>query len=446
MFNVGDCLRTDTGESIYILDKRPGIIRSEYTVRFNDHTYILNLYKEESNNHIYSSNIKRWCDLDLGEKFVSPQKISLIVERGNIKDGYLMPEVSKDYKRVEDFLRVDESPYAVRFESYGALLKACMNIAALVQKMLLRGIHFMDGIHPGHFLIHPVTGDVLVVGTDFINSRDINNNPYRIVAYCAPEYIENKIDDLYADYFSLGIILYRLLFVDHPFEGALWEKYHLITDDIERQLFGNHAVFHLDPNNYCNRPTLSYAPNVFLRWKVFPIEVRSAFIQTFTEGVKKREKRLSPGEWITILAKCRDKLICMEDSSEQFVNFDDVRSVPPRCLGIKIGEHKVALYPQKAIYQISVDCKHHQYGKIIAEIIYNKQLDSLMIRNMTNTTWRGWSSNTKQFSDILSGEEYLISHGVLIEFQKENPRIIGEIFDVRIGYNNNPVIQGLNRE
>ena len=68
----------------------------------------------------------------------------------------------------------------------------------------------------------------------------------------------------------------------------------------------------------------------------------------------------------------------------------------------------------------------------MAGITYNKQLDSLMIRNMTNTTWRGWSPKTKQLSDIPSGKEYPIFPGVMIEFQKENPRIVGEIFDARV--------------
>lgn len=93
--------------------------------------------------------------------------------------------------------------------------------------------------------------------------------------------------------------------------------------------------------------------------------------------------------WINTIAKCRDRLIRLNAEREQFVNFDDVSSVPPRCFEIKIGDYKVALYPQKAIYQISIDGNLQPYGKIMAGITYKKQLNLLMIRNMTNTTWHG---------------------------------------------------------
>jgi hypothetical protein len=136
--------------------------------------------------------------------------------------------------------------------------------------------------------------------------------------------------------------------------------------------------------------------------------------------------------WINTIAKCRDRLIRLNAEREQFVNFDDVSSVLPRCFEIKIGDYKVALYPQKAIYQISIDGNLQPYGKIMAGITYKKQLNLLMIRNMTNTTWHGWSPKTKQLSDIPSGKEYPIFPSVMIEFQKENPRIVGEIFDARI--------------
>ena len=137
--------------------------------------------------------------------------------------------------------------------------------------------------------------------------------------------------------------------------------------------------------------------------------------------------------WINTIAKCRDKLIRINLEREKFVDFDDVRSVPPGCLGIIIGENKVALYPQKAIYQISVDGDQRQYGEIMACIIYNnKQLDLLKIHNMTNTIWRGWSPKTRQLTDIHGGKEYYVSPGVMIVFKKENPRIVGVIFDARI--------------
>ena len=252
-----------------------------------------------------------------------------------------------------------------------------------------------------------------------------------MIPYSAPECIESSKLSVASDCFSLAILLYRLIFIDHPFDGALWEKVPIITRDIECIFYGEKAVFHLDPNNESNRPTDIYAPNVLGRWKVMPHELRISFTKVFTEGLRNPEKRLSAGMWINIIAKCRDKLIRLNAEREQFVNFDDVRLVPPRCLGIKIGGQKIALYPQKAIYSCNIT-RDMWNDSIIAGIVYRREVDSFMIKNMTADNFRVWSPETKQLSILTSGDEYPLSPGVMIEFQKENPRTVGIIFDARI--------------
>lgn len=431
MFKLGEDIHTDTGERVCILEVLSNLKESvAYKVRLNNELFFMRWFDKE----LYEGHfdvIHRICKQGWTGEFVLPIQVYRIVGKDEHGFGYITPLVSEQYHNANDFLRSSNDKKAVSFKTYQAMLQACLNISASMQKVMLKGLKFRDGIHPGHFKIHPVTGEVFIIGAEELLSGDECGVTNRLVQYSAPECIETNKLDLKTENFSLAILLYRLIFIDHPFEGALWEKAPVLTRDIERQLYGKKAIYHFDPDNECNRPTDIYAPNVSGRWKVMPIELRKSFICEFTEGIKKPEKRLTAGMWIITLAKCRDKLIRLNSGRELFVNFDDARSVPPRCLGIKIGGHRVALYPQKAIYQISVDGNHYQYGKIIAKITYNKQLDSLMICNMTNTTWCGWSPNTEQLSDIPSGKEYPLFPGVLIEFQKEHPRIIGEIFDAR---------------
>ena len=429
MFKVGETINTNTGEEVkilQILSDRKGF--SVYRVCIDQDIFIMKWFDKE----LYEGHFKiidSLCKEKWSKTFVLPISLLQVQAGDNYEFGYIEPFISDEYCDAIDFFRSSNDMYAASFTTYHAMLQACLNISAAVQKILLKGYSFRDGVNPDHFKIHPSTGDVFVIGVEEIYECGSTN---KMVQYSAPECVESNQSNIDSDYFSLAILLYRLIFIDHPFDGALWEKVPIITRDVERILHGETAVFHLDPNNESNRPTDIYAPNVLNRWNVMPHELRLAFIKVFTEGVRNPKKRLSAGMWINIIAKCRDKLIRLNAEREQFVNFDDVRSVPPRCLGIKIGGHRVALYPQKAIYQISVDGNYHQYGKIMAGITYSKQLDSLMIRNMKNTTWRGWSPKNKQLSDIPEGKEYPIFPGVMIEFQKGNPRIVGEIFDARI--------------
>ena len=372
-----------------------------------------------------------------GEKFIWP--LFLVTEenpREGKRFGYLMELLPKGYYEMNDFLRMDDDNKAVRFKSYNAMLVAGMNIAYAMMKLHLRGYSYKD-LNPKNFALNPETGDALVIDNDNVSVDGAPCTVLGMKGYMSPEICRSKYKispSIETDYYSLAVVLYRLFFVDHPMEGALWTKVAVCTEEVETFLYSIKPVFHFDPKNDSNRPTEVYAPNAIKRWKAMPREIRQLFINAFTAGIDDPGKRSPEGEWIGTIAKCRDKLIRLNPVREQFVNFDDIKSIPPRCLAIKIGGHRVALYPHKAIYQISIDNNYHKYGNITAGITYNPEMDSLMIRNMTKEVWRGWSPKTKTLTDIKSGQDYPIAPGTMIEFHKENPRIIGEVFDPRVNH------------
>lgn len=415
-----------------------------YHVSVRGHDYAMKWYCKNPDDVIGGlqyDTILKICGEDKkpSDKFIWP--LVLVTEENPRKGqqfGYLMELLPENYHEMQDYLRMDGDSAAVRFKSYHAMLSAGMNIAYAMQKLHLKGFSYKD-LNPNNFALNPENGDALIIDNDNVSVNGGLCTVKGMKGYMAPEIPRSKFKKSPTrgtDYYSLAVILYRLFFVDHPMEGKRWEKIGVCSDEREEFLYSIKPVFHFDPRNESNRPTEVYAPNVMDRWRALPLEIRKLFISAFTEGIDHPEKRIPEGVWIRAIAKCRDRLIRVNEKREQFVNFDDARSIPPRCLGIKIGGQRIALYPRKAIYQISVDGDYNQYGKRVAGIIYNKQLDSLMIRNMTNTTWRAWSPKTKQCSDIPSGKEYPIFPGVLIEFQKEKiherPRIVGEIFDARV--------------
>lgn len=411
-----------------------------YHVTFKGHNYAMKWYCKHEDDVIGGlqyETISAICGEDKrpSDKFVWP--LFLVTEENPCKGklfGYLMELLPKGYYEMSDYLRKDGDMSAVRFKSYNAMLVAGMNIAHAMRKLHLKGYSYKD-LNPKNFALNPEDGDALIIDNDNVSVDGSKCTVKGMKGYMAPEIPRSKYvlsPCRETDFYSLAVILYRLFFVDHPMDGKLWEKFPLCTDEAEEFLYSIKPVFHFDPQNDSNRPTDVYAPNAISRWVSMPLEIRKLFLTMFTEGIGHPDKRLPEGEWIKTIAKCRDKLIRLNAEREQFVNFDDLRSVPPRCLGIKIGGHKVALYPQKAIYQISVDGNYDQFCKKMAGITYNPKLNSLMIRNMTDKTWRGWSPVSKQLSDIPSGKDYPIFPGVMIEFQRENPRIVGELFDAKV--------------
>ena len=348
--------------------------------------------------------------------------------------GYLMELIPDNYYDMVDYFRIDGDPKAVCFSSYHAMLNAGLNIAAAMRDIHIRGFVYQD-FHPGNIVINPKNGDVFVVDNDNISVGGGLCTVWGTKGYMAPE-IHNSNYEVYpameTDRYSLAVVLYRLFFIDHPLEGKAWEKYPLHTVKVEDYLYAEKPVFHFDPENDSNRPSELYALNAFVRWRAMPKELRNTFTRTFTKGLFHPLERPTEGEWVDVISKARDSLILLEDGREQFVNFDDIRTVPSGCLGMTICRNVWALYPGKEIYEMSVSRDYRQFAKVYADIVYDKEKDCMMIRNLSDKEWRGFVSETKQLTVISKGQDYEIKPGVMIEFQRDNPKIVGEIFDPRV--------------
>lgn len=410
-----------------------------YHATFRGHDYALKWYCKQPDDVIGGAQydiISKICGEEKrpSEKFIWPLIMVTEEEPSEGKRfGYLMELLPEGYYEMDNFLRMDGDEKAVRFKSYNAMLVAGMNIAAAMQKLHLKGLSYKD-LNPKNFAIHPETGEVRVVDNDNVSVDGALCSVRGTKGYMAPEIPRSgyKLNPgIRTDYYSLATILYRLFFVDHPMDGKLWTKFPICTDKAEDVMYAIRPVFHFDPKNDSNRPTEDYAPNATARWRALPQEIRSLFIAAFTEGIDDPGKRPPENVWITTIAKARDKLVRVSGGREQFVNFENPKSIPPRCLELKINNSRIALYPQKAVYEISVDGNVHQYGNRVGGIVYDKKTDRLMIRNLTDQVWRCYTPDTKQLTNIGKGQEHPVYPGVMIEFQRLRPKIVGEVVKTR---------------
>lgn len=410
-----------------------------YHVTYKGHDYALKWYCKHSDDVIGGAQyntIAKICGEDKrpSEKFIWP--LILVTEENpsnGKKFGYLMELLPQGTHEMEDFLRMDTDPKAVRFNSYNSMLVAGMNFAAAMSKLHLKGWSYKD-LNPKNFAIDSENGDVFVVDNDNVSVDGDLCSVKGTKGYMAPEIPKSNYKEnpkRVTDYYSLAVVLYRLFFVDHPMEGKAWEKYPLCTDKVEDYLYAVNPIFHFDPQNEANRPTEVYAPNAMGRWRAMPQEIRNLFIRAFTEGISEPNKRPPENEWISVIAKTRDKLIRLNPQREQFVNFSDQRSVPQRCMGLKIGSNNIAIYPQKAIYQISVDGNAREYATVVGGIVYDKNTDELYVRNLSSKVWRCYDPKSKQLTDVGKGQQYPLFPGVMIEFHRDQPKIVGEVFDPR---------------
>lgn len=409
-----------------------------YHVTFKSKDYALKWYCKHPDDVIGGSQyttIYKICGEEKrpDNKFIWPICIMTEENPENGKRfGYIMELLPDGYYEMEYFLKMDQDPNAVHFSGYNAMLNAGMNIASAMQSLHLKGWSYKD-LNPKNFTINPETGDVLVVDNDNVSVDGDLCSVKGTKGYMAPEiprsnYRENPSRE--TDYYSLAIVLYRLFFIDHPMDGKAFAKYPIHNDKVSDYLYATKPVFHFDPYNTSNSADEVYAPNALQRWGFFNDELKELFIRTFTVGIEEYYKRPAENEWIIAISKMRDKLIMLDDHREHFVNFSKKETIPKKCLYLRINNGNIiSVFSKKAIYEISINSNHRKYANRIAGILYDEKIDRFRIVNLTDKIWRYYSPITEQKKNVSKGESYPLFHGVKIEFQRENPKIIGEIIN-----------------
>ena len=432
-------LTTISGEKVELIKPlHNGAHCNVYRVKYNGESLVLK-WKEKEDFKIdsqYFETIKKLIEqYEVFDEFIG-LPIAIVISKNSDnysnKFGYLMREIPANYHCLNDFFRCETDLKAARFSSYKAQLNAAIMIARFMQKLHMSG--YSMNIEPEDILVDDKTGNINIINSEKV-SVDMSFGYKFDIRYIAPEIPRSDYKlhtSMETDRYSLAVVLYRLFFIDHPMEGKLFVKYPLITGNVEKYLYSIKPVFHFDPNDESNRPNEVIAPNALNRWEIdnlYTKELRETFIRTFTEGVDNPEKRPSEREWISIFTSIRDKLIVTNENREQFVDFNIRDSIPVGCLMLKVGSKKIAIYPGKEIYEYSVNGNSNGHSNIVGDIVDNGEENCLSLRNLSNYIWRCYSPKTKQLTELRKRQEFLLEPGAAIEFQRENPKIIGEIIN-----------------
>ena len=419
-----------------------------YHATYHGRPYALKWYNRHKDDVIggdlYENIVKLCATPQPSGKFIWPQ--ALVTQPGAANGdlfGYVMELFPDGYFEMNDFLRADNDLQAVRFQSYNAMLSTGLNIAAAMRELHVSlGMSYKD-LNPKNFAFHPQSGEVLVIDNDNVSADGGPCSVSWMNGYMAPEIQRNDYKvhpDIRTDYFSLAVILFRLFFVDHPFEGRRMRKYPLITDKVEEYCYAIKPVFCFDPNNESNRPDDVFAPNATVRWRIMPPELRSLFVEAFTEGIDSPGRRPPENAWINTIAHARDKLIRVPIQKpsgpvmqEQFIDFNNPRSIPAGCMCMSISSgYRVALYPQKAIYKISIDGDAKRYGERYAGVVYNPERKRMGLRNLSTDEWRVFTPGNSSVA-IQKGQSTDLLPGMKIEFQQGNDSIVGTVSNLTPG-------------
>lgn len=306
--------------------------------------------------------------------------------------GYIMKLRPKQYEELGSFMLAK-----AKFSSPDALIEAALQICSAFQKLHIQGLSYQD-MNDGNFFINPQTGDVLICDNDNVAPNKVNLGIVGKSGYMAPEIVDKEgMPDRYTDYFSLGVILFILFYLNRPFEGKRVISCPCLTEDAERKFYGKNCVFIMDPTDDSNRPDPRFHTNVMRRWPYFPRLLRETFIRAFSrESIQNPSKRIMDKTWQQVLLQLRSQfVVCPHCGNKTFIDPDSPASQCVRChnkidrpLVVKIGNYRIPILDGQQIYQCQArGSTNVKLSEVCGSVIKNPQSGKLGIQNKSGVTW-----------------------------------------------------------
>lgn len=342
--------------------------------------------------------------------------------------GYLMPLKPDNYYEMKYFLQDSGKPKAKKFKDRIAQLTACIEIAIAIRKLHAAGLCYQD-LNQGNFCFDPNNGQVYVLDTDpiIVDRPDADTNVKGMRGYMAPEIPRSHYrghPSTLTDYYSMAVVLYRLMFIDFPMEGRKCAKVPMWTEKSEEEVYELHPTFCFDPNDDSNRPNQEWATNAARRWPYWPQELQDKFIRSFTVGVNEPNKRVTENEWIDVFSNTRDLLIDVPGMGNTVVNFKDPASVPSMCLkmtnmnkGLPFGD--AAIYHGKAFTMHTITNNTASIHEPAMYVYYDGTVKKFAVKNYSKDTWNVYDPSRRgvQTFPCPPGSAFPVSAGMQIQFR-----------------------------
>ncbi len=336
--------------------------------------------------------------------------------------GYIMDVRPAGYYELTEFFVGTKKQKQVHFKSFSAQTEAAINIIQGFRELHNSGYSYQD-INNGNFFINPENGKVLICDNDNVSPYGTNLGILGKQRYMAPEVVTGKNDpDKLSDRFSLAVILFRLLFINHPLEGKRSTP-PCMTKEFERRYYGEEPVFVYDPHDDRNRPVPGTDKNLKTFWPIYPTYVRDLFIKAFSKDVMMKNKpRILEKEWLDVFFRLKASIVkCPHCKLETFIsNVGENTCI--ECKKnilveneIEFSTVKIPLYPGTKIMLWHADSSQNDITTQLGEVVSNPNDPRMFgIKNLSNISWKVNLPNGNQ-KPLVSGGIVPIKKDFVIE-------------------------------
>ncbi len=309
--------------------------------------------------------------------------------------GYIMPLRPKNYSSIDDLVKRKVEP------SFMNLSRIAFNLTKGYYDLHQEGFSYRD-ISFGNLFFDADTGDVLICDNDNVAADDEEHfSVYGTPKFMAPEIVMGKAKpSRNTDRFSLAVLLFYMLMINHPLEGAQEYRIHCMDGLAMLRLYGEHPVFIFDPDDYSNRPVKGYQDNAAIFWELYPDYLKEMFVKAFTVGLKDPTKRVTETEWMNVFANMISGIIiCPHCHAECFYDPKLAENHQPttcwRCNkklampgAICIDKQNIVLVEGQKVYSYQMDPVDGNIQDIIGTVVSNpNDPTQLGIKNESKDNW-----------------------------------------------------------
>ncbi len=394
---IGDSVRMKYGGEATVLDEfGSGGQGTVYKVLYNGKEYALKWYHKDvfkGKEKAFYSNLENNISKGAPTKdFLWPLGITE-VHAGVF--GYIMDMIPSGFHELTEFFVGSKKQKQVRFKSFSAVADAAINIIQAFRELHNSGYSYQD-INNGNFFINPDNGDVLICDNDNVSPFGTNLGILGKQRYMAPEVVTGGDPDKQSDRFSLAVILFRLLFINHPLEGK-YSTPPCMTKELERKYYGTAPVFVYDPADTRNRPVLGTDKNLKIFWSVYPSYIKDMFIRAFSSEVMLKQKpRVIEKEWLDVFFKLKASIVKCPNCKEETFLSEQGNNICIECQhkfivpnAIQFALSRILLYPGVKLMLWHVDSSQNDIKTQIGEVVSNPKDKNLFgIRNQSNISWK----------------------------------------------------------
>ncbi|MCU1290025.1 MAG: hypothetical protein JWN60_2254 [Acidobacteria bacterium] len=366
------------------------------------------------------------------EHFLYPMEIT--VASGVPGFGYVMPLRPPRFKNIVDLMKRKIEP------TFRALATAGLNLSHNYLLLHSQGLCYRD-ISFGNAFFDPDNGDVLIADNDNVSVDGagvlgVLGTP----RFMAPEVVRGEaLPSTNTDLFSLSVLIFYMLMVAHPLEGAKEAAIKALDLPAMTKIYGKEPIFIFDPNDDSNRPVPGIHDNALAFWRIYPQFLRDIFIRAFTVGLEDPVNgRVRESEWRAEMIRLRDSIYyCPHCSLENFYDSIALKAtggnpglcwacaaalrLPPR---IRIGKSVVMLNYNTELFPHHIDDqKMYDFSAPIAAVSQHPANPSLWgLKNLSKDRWV-ITAPDGTIKDVEPQRSVSLSVGTKIQFGRE----IGEI-------------------